>query len=198
MAVGPSREELIEEARKRGITEPEKLAPRELERIVSTGRPSQSFWSRFLGRVRGALGSEGSHVPVAERTPNPPSGGETTGDEMVSDEPIPTRTMAGLLAEQGHEERALAIYDRLLDGPAVHAANVEARTDLRAELKAERDAVHQRLEARSQETQSQEQSVGIGPPWSRSFLSGVAFSSRGTFHASSWPARRRNSVPMQP
>ena len=49
--------------------------------------------------------AEADHQAKAKRSPS---------SESLADEPIPTRTMARLLADQGHERRALAIYRKLL------------------------------------------------------------------------------------
>jgi cytochrome c-type biogenesis protein CcmH/NrfG len=57
------------------------------------------------------------------------------------DEPFPTRTMARILADQGHFKRALAIYGMLL------------REDPQdAELRAEADEARARSRARRSET----------------------------------------------
>lgn len=51
----------------------------------------------------------------ADREPRAESRAPKAGaDDDLADEPIPTRTMAKLLAEQGHGRRALAIYRKLL------------------------------------------------------------------------------------
>jgi hypothetical protein len=47
---------------------------------------------------------------VAQPAPEPP----TRGEHVVCDEPIRTRSMARLLASQGHHQRALSIYALLL------------------------------------------------------------------------------------
>ncbi|MBO6936210.1 MAG: hypothetical protein JJ863_14640 [Deltaproteobacteria bacterium] len=56
-------------------------------------------------------------TPKAEhREPTPTADAETPKPEIeeIPGEPIPTRTMARLLADQGHTRRALAIYKKLL------------------------------------------------------------------------------------
>jgi hypothetical protein len=88
---------------------------------------ARSLFDRVIDRVRGAI-PRGRDEPHAARVAAVPSEGE----------PIVTRTMAGLLISQGHDERALAIYEQL----------IEASPDDRA-LRAEADAIKRRLQRRA-------------------------------------------------
>ncbi len=54
-----------------------------------------------------------SRAPSSEKAPKTEARARKA-DDALADEPIPTRTMARLLAEQGHGRRALAIYQKLL------------------------------------------------------------------------------------
>lgn len=71
--------------------------------------------------------SGGLLTPVSPETPQPTAASEDSGEE-----PIRTRTMARLLAQQGYPDRALSIYDELLadeaDDPMLHAEVEELRT----------------------------------------------------------------------
>lgn len=98
---------------------------------------------------------ESETAPVAETAPESASGGPQSRAETgaapssrppagvfstsggLFEEPIPTRTMARILAEQGHYKRSLAIYARLL---------VDEPDD--GELSAEADAVRAQARAR--------------------------------------------------
>jgi hypothetical protein len=106
-----SDEELVAEARRRGITDAETMTRAELLRVLLKTRTSFSP-RNLLSRVVETFRS------FRTEPPPPPSGAPTAkpppSDEVVASEPIRTRTMAGLLAAQGHDERALAIYDDLL------------------------------------------------------------------------------------
>jgi hypothetical protein len=105
-----SDEELVAEARRRGIEGAEAMSRAELLRVLLRTRPSFSPRS-LLSRVVETFRSLRSDPPPPMSTPTakpPPA------DDVVASEPIRTRTMAGLLAAQGHDERALAIYDDLL------------------------------------------------------------------------------------
>lgn len=102
-----SDEELVAEARRRGIEDAETMTRAELLRVLLRTRPSfspRSLLSRVVETFR-SLRPEPPPMPTAKPPP---------ADEVVASEPIRTRTMAGLLAAQGHDERALAIYDDLL------------------------------------------------------------------------------------
>jgi hypothetical protein len=58
------------------------------------------------------------------------------------EEPFPTRTMARILAEQGHFKRALAIYAGLLrDEPGDRELSAEAN-EVRASSRARRSQAH--------------------------------------------------------
>jgi hypothetical protein len=58
------------------------------------------------------------------------------------EEPFPTRTMARILAEQGHFKRSLAIYAALMrDQPADRELSAEA-DEIRARSRARRSHVH--------------------------------------------------------
>jgi hypothetical protein len=58
------------------------------------------------------------------------------------EEPFPTRTMARILAEQGHFKRSLAIYTGLLrDEPGDRELSAEVN-DVRARSRARRSQAH--------------------------------------------------------
>jgi hypothetical protein len=58
--------------------------------------------------------SEAEPLPSSVGSSRPPAGVFASNGGLF-EEPIPTRTMARILAEQGHFKRSLAIYARLLD-----------------------------------------------------------------------------------
>ena len=58
--------------------------------------------------------------------PGRPPAGVFTKSNGLFDEPFPTRTMARILADQGHFKRSLAIYGHLLDE---QPANMELRAE---------------------------------------------------------------------
>jgi hypothetical protein len=60
------------------------------------------------------------------------------GNGGLFEEPIPTRTMARILAEQGHFKRSLAIYARLLDEEPEDGELVAEVEAVREEAKARR------------------------------------------------------------
>ena len=93
--------------------------------------------ARVVEPVR-ASSEESSSSSDGEDTgpPSRPPVGVFSNSASLFEEPFPTRTMARILAEQGHYKRSLAIYARLLQ---------EAPAD--GELTAEADAV--RAEARA-------------------------------------------------
>lgn len=84
-----------------------------------------------------AAGSEPAvgSAPAAGSSSRPPAGVFSHGAGSF-EEPFPTRTMARILADQGHFKRSLAIYAKLLeDHPAdgeLHAEAEEVRTRSRA------------------------------------------------------------------
>ncbi len=155
------RETLLREARRLGVRNGDAMSTEALEREVKRAqgrRPQGSFWTRVFRRVRGALCSDAAtgsgHPADAAQRPSPAAAAKEPADAQASSEgeaqsakpdqgaePIATRTMAGLLAAQGHEERALRIYDQLLEDAT--AADAAAIRD-------EADALRRRLEARGQ------------------------------------------------
>ena len=89
-------------------------------------------------------------APVSEEEPASPAGETDTGppsrppvgvfsnSASLFEEPFPTRTMARILAEQGHYKRSLAIYARLLQKePADRELSDEADA-VRAQARARR------------------------------------------------------------
>lgn len=113
----------------------------ELERLrggsPSTPPGARGLLRRVVSKVRGALPMPSSPPRPSrpslmmsgseERSPDrykgqgntAPSessadrGGRVSQSSADAEEPIPTRTMAGLLAAQGHPERAIAIYEQI-------------------------------------------------------------------------------------
>jgi hypothetical protein len=70
--------------------------------------------------------------------PSRPPVGVFSNRASLFEEPFPTRTMARILAEQGHYKRSLAIYARLLqDEPADRELSDEADA-VRAQARARR------------------------------------------------------------
>lgn len=101
-----------------------------------------------LGTARALLGKVVDKVVDAAfgaepRASSPPAA------EAEDREPIPTRTMAGLLVSQGHRERALAIYDHL----------IEAQPD-DAGLKSEAEALRNPGRSTGDDVPGQEGAVG--------------------------------------
>jgi hypothetical protein len=70
--------------------------------------------------------------------PSRPPAGVFSNHEGLFDEPIPTRTMARILAEQGHYKRSLAIYSKLLDEEPADAELLEEAATVREEARARR------------------------------------------------------------
>lgn len=92
-----------------------------------------------------ALGSEAAIVKPIESestaetgTSSRPPAGVFSNDATLFDEPFPTRTMARILAEQGHFKRALAIYARLLDREPADSELVAEASAVRAQARARR------------------------------------------------------------
>ena len=93
--------------------------------------------------------SASASEPVTELASEPASGppsrppaGVFSKSAGMFEEPFPTRTMARILADQGHFKRSLAIYASLLrDQPADHELSAEA-DEIRARSRARRPHVH--------------------------------------------------------
>ena len=78
----------------------------------------------------------------ASGPPSRPPAGVFSKSAGMFEEPFPTRTMARILAEQGHFKRSLAIYAALLrDQPADRELSAEA-DEIRARSRARRSHVH--------------------------------------------------------
>lgn len=112
-----SLRELLREARRLGISMPDELSR---DGLVNAIR-------RMMSAARSAFPPARS-PSVPPPASEPGSSGEAPTTSRVGGEPIQTRTMARLLAEQGHARRALAMYDELLE-----------RSPHDAELRGERD-----------------------------------------------------------
>jgi hypothetical protein len=88
-----------------------------------------------------ASASETATEPASGPPSRPPAGVFSRSAGMF-EEPFPTRTMARILAEQGHFKRSLAIYAVLLrDEPRNLELGAEAE-DVRAQSRARRSHVH--------------------------------------------------------
>ena len=93
--------------------------------------------------------SEPASVPVSDSAnatssgpPSRPPAGVFSKSAGMFEEPFPTRTMARILAEQGHFKRALAIYAGLLrDEPGDRELSAEAN-EVRARSRARRSQAH--------------------------------------------------------
>ncbi len=70
--------------------------------------------------------------------PSRPPAGVFSNHGSLFEEPIPTRTMARILAEQGHYKRSLAIYAKLLDEEPADSELLEEAAAVREEAKARR------------------------------------------------------------
>jgi hypothetical protein len=96
--------------------------------LVAAGPPGRSDAAKpALANARPALGTAPSAAAaeLGSRAEPPASTLGSRAEPPASTEPIRTRTMARLLAAQGHPARALAIYDALLA--------TDSDPDLRAE-----------------------------------------------------------------
>ncbi len=84
-------------------------------------------------------------APATESESGPPSrppAGVFSRSASMFEEPFPTRTMARILAEQGHFKRSLAIYAALLrDEPGDRELSAEA-DEVRVRSRARRSHVH--------------------------------------------------------
>ena len=78
-----------------------------------------------------------SRDPAPAGSSRPPAGVFANNGGLF-EEPIPTRTMARILAEQGHFKRSLAIYARLLDEQPDDGELVSEVEAVREEAKARR------------------------------------------------------------
>jgi len=79
---------------------------------------------------------------TASGPPSRPPAGVFSKSAGMFEEPFPTRTMARILAEQGHFKRSLAIYARLLrDEPGNGELNREA-DEVRERSRSRRSHVH--------------------------------------------------------
>lgn len=70
--------------------------------------------------------------------PSRPPAGVFSNHGSLFEEPIPTRTMARILAEQGHYKRSLAIYARLLDEEPANGELLEEAAAVQEEARARR------------------------------------------------------------
>lgn len=156
-----TRQQLEAEARRLGAMAPEQWSRdeliAELERLrnetPSTPPGARGLLRRVVSKVRGALpmpsspprpsrpslvmsGSEHRSPQHYKSRANPSTGaGSQVGtSESEAQEPIPTRTMAGLLAAQGHPERAIAIYEKIAEREPFATDVEEAIAKLRHDL----------------------------------------------------------------
>jgi hypothetical protein len=94
----------------------------------------------------GAAVTERVAVPVQSKPddsgpPSRPPAGVFSRSAGVFEEPFPTRTMARILAEQGHFKRSLAIYDALLRNEPTNPELSAEIDDVRARSRARRPHV---------------------------------------------------------
>jgi hypothetical protein len=83
-----------------------------------------------------------SETTAASGPPSRPPAGVFSKSAGMFEEPFPTRTMARILAEQGHFKRSLAIYAALVrDEPGNRDLSTEAE-EVRAQSRARRSQVH--------------------------------------------------------
>jgi hypothetical protein len=142
-----------EEPRKENASHPPRGDAYEPEDEKRFRRPSEA---PETGSVSGAVpapgaapGSDPVSEPVSEPAnatssgpPSRPPAGVFSKSAGMFEEPFPTRTMARILAEQGHFKRALAIYAGLLrDEPGDRELSAEAN-EVRARSRARRSQAH--------------------------------------------------------
>jgi len=83
-----------------------------------------------------------SESPIESGPPSRPPAGVFSKSAGMFEEPFPTRTMARILADQGHFKRSLAIYAGLLrDEPGDRELSAEA-SEIRARSRARRSQAH--------------------------------------------------------
>ena len=83
-----------------------------------------------------------SENPIESGPPSRPPAGVFSRSAGMFEEPFPTRTMARILADQGHFKRSLAIYAGLLrDEPGDRELSAEAN-EIRARSRARRSQAH--------------------------------------------------------
>ena len=83
-----------------------------------------------------------SENPIESGPPSRPPAGVFSRSAGMFEEPFPTRTMARILADQGHFKRSLAIYAGLLrDEPGNRELSAEAN-EIRARSRARRSQAH--------------------------------------------------------
>jgi len=83
-----------------------------------------------------------SENPIESGPPSRPPAGVFSRSAGLFEEPFPTRTMARILADQGHFKRSLAIYAGLLrDEPGDRELSAEAN-EIRARSRARRSQAH--------------------------------------------------------
>ena len=95
-------------------TEDESAGSDIVERSDNEQGEAKHFARRFSGV---AAPKEAATVPPKTPSSTPPSRAPTgvfSGAGSTFEEPFPTRTMARILANQGHYKRSLAIYANLL------------------------------------------------------------------------------------
>ncbi|MEM9192141.1 MAG: hypothetical protein AAGF12_23415 [Myxococcota bacterium] len=113
-----SDDELRAEAEQRGIEGAETMSRDELVHAIEVARGGlRSLLKSGIEKVVDRL------LPTRRTDPAPPGRGP---QEAETNEPILTRTMAGLLASQGYDQRALAIYERLIESSADAELHAEA------------------------------------------------------------------------
>jgi hypothetical protein len=74
--------------------------------------------------------------------PNRPPAGVFSKSAGMFEEPFPTRTMARILADQGHFKRALAIYAALLRNEPTDTELSAEAVEVRTRSRAHRSRVH--------------------------------------------------------
>jgi hypothetical protein len=125
-----------EEPLKEAVSVPESVPESESESVSVTASESGAESGNMT-----ANGTANASEPDSGPPSRPPAG-VFSRSAGIFEEPFPTRTMARILAEQGHFKRSLAIYAGLLRGaPADRELSAEA-ADVRVRSRARRSQVH--------------------------------------------------------
>ena len=110
---------------------------KQLSDAESEGEPAQADTKHFAPPSDAPSAAAPPPKTPRSTLPSRPPAGVFSGAHSTFEEPFPTRTMARILADQGHYRRSLAIYANLLRG---------APND--SELRGEADAVRSQSRAR--------------------------------------------------
>jgi hypothetical protein len=121
----------------------EATAPSPVPALVPSPAAAAEAPAEPIREAAGSTREEPVEPPTeaAESQSGPPSrppAGVFSNHGSLFEEPIPTRTMARILAEQGHFKRSLAIYAKLLDEEPADSELLEEAAAVREEARARR------------------------------------------------------------